>query len=78
MSESVKSVNRFFRTAIKPEVDRLQEMLLLTDRQERIFNMYYIRKLDINFIADELGTCNDVINRELKTIRKKLLKALNM
>lgn len=51
---------------------------MLTDRQERIFNMYYIRKLDINFIADELGTCNDVINRELKTIRKKLLKALDM
>ena len=78
MSESVKAINSFFRTAIKSEVDQLQEVLLLSDRQERIFRMYYIRKLDINFIADELGICSDVVNRELKTIRRKVLKALDM
>ena len=56
----------------------MQEVLLLSDRQERIFRMYYIRRLDINFIADELGICVDVVNRELKTIRRKVLKALDM
>ena len=56
----------------------MEEILLLSDRQERIFRMYYIRRLDIGFIADDIGISIDVVNRELKTIRRKLLKALDM
>ena len=40
--------------------------------------MYYIRRLDLDFIASELGVSSVVINKELKTIRKKLAKALDL
>ena len=78
MSELVRQINRFFRTAIKSDIEDLHEELLLSDRQEKIFRMYYIRRLDLDFIASELGVSSVVINKELKTIRKKLAKALDL
>ena len=78
MSQSVKRINEFFKTAIKSDLDEVKPNLLLSDRQDKIFHMYYIRKLDLNFIADELGVCPLVISNELKVIRKKLVKALGL
>ena len=78
MSQSVKEINKFFKTAIKSDLDGVKEELLLSDRQDKIFHMYYIRKLDINFIADDLGVCPLVVSNELKTIRKKLVKVLGL
>lgn len=78
MSQSVKDINRFFKTAIRSDVDRIKDDLLLSDRQDEIFHMFYIRKLDINYIADTLGVCPLVISKELKIIRKKLAKALDL
>ena len=78
MSQSVKNINNFFKTAIKSDVDGIKDDLLLSDRQDKIFHMYYIRRLDVNFIADDLGVCPLVISNELKTIRKKLAKVLGL
>ncbi len=78
MSQSVRQINDFFKTAVKKDLDNVSEELLLSDRQERIFRMFYIRRLDINFIADSLGVCPLVISNELKTIRKKLVKVLGL
>lgn len=76
MSKEVKEINKFFKTAIKSDIDEISPKLLLTERQETIFNMYYIKDKDINFIADTLGVCNVVISNELKVVRKKLAKVL--
>lgn len=78
MSQLVRQINSFFRTAIKSDIEDLHEELLLSDRQEKIFRMYYIRRLDLDFIASELGVSSVVINKELKTIRKKLAKSLDL
>lgn len=78
MSQSLKDINSFFKTAVKSDLDGLKDNLLLSDRQDKIFHMYYIRRLDLNFIADELGVCPLVISNELKIIRKKLVKVLNL
>jgi len=78
VSQSVRQINDFFKTAVKKDLDNVSEELLLSDRQERIFRMFYIRRLDINFIADSLGVCPLVISNELKTIRKKLVKVLGL
>ena len=78
MSESVRVINGFFKVAIKPEVDDLKNKLVLSDRQEQIFHMYYIRKNDLNYIADNLNCCPEAIGKELKTIRKKILKAMDL
>lgn len=78
MSQLVRKVNKFTKTMVKSEVDKIKDDLLLTDRQDKIFHMYYIRRLDINFIADELGICSLVVSNELKTIRMKLAKVLDL
>ena len=76
MSEHIKAINSFFSTALKPEVDLLVEQLMLSDRQTDIFYRFYIRKQDRNFIADELGMSSDSVAKELKKVRKKIVKAL--
>ena len=77
MATIIKKINSFFKTAIKSEVDNVKNQIVLTDRQKEIFDMFYIRKLDINFIADSIGVCPMVINNELKTIRQKLIKIID-
>ena len=76
MSESVRRVNCFFRTAIKKDVDEIRERMILTDRQRRIFEMFYIKRLDIGFISDTVGLSPDSVNKELKLIRRKIVRAL--
>lgn len=78
MSSIVKAINRFCRTAVKKDIDALNEELLLSDRQREIFERFYIRKQDINFIADTLGVCALVVSNELKIIRAKMVKVLNL
>lgn len=77
MSETVQKINEFFRNAIKKDIDDVKIQLLLSDRQLDIFDRFYIRKQDINFIADTLNVCPQVINNELKAIRKKLIKLID-
>lgn len=55
MSKDIKRINTFFRTALKDDVDSLRERIILSQRQERIFDMFYVRKNDIGFIADSLN-----------------------
>ena len=76
MSEAVRKVNGFFKTALKDEIDELHEKLSLTERQERIFAMFYIKRHDLNFIADTLNVCPQVIGNELRAIRRKLVRLM--
>ena len=54
MSIITKRINRFFKDATKEDVNRLSDKILLNERQEKIFTMFYIKKQNINFIADSL------------------------
>lgn len=72
----IRAVNSFFKTAIKPEVDKLKEDIILSDRQDEIFTMFYIKHKDIGFIADTLCVSRAVVERELKRIRDKILRIL--
>jgi predicted DNA-binding protein YlxM (UPF0122 family) len=73
---AVKEVNDFFKSPVKPEIQKLEENLLLTDLQYKIYKMKYIEKHDINFIADELNCSRAKINSELKNIRAMILKLI--
>lgn len=77
MSEIIKSINRFFKFAIREDVEKVRNDIILSERQMKIFNMFYIEKHDINFIADSLNVCSMVINNELKVIRIKLMKIID-
>lgn len=76
MSDEIKKINGFFKDANKSELNKIESQILLSERQEKIFTMFYVKKQNINFIADTLFVSSMTINHELKTIRKKLLKLL--
>lgn len=76
MSDEIKRINGFFKDANKSELNKIESQILLTERQEKIFTMFYVKKQNIDFIADTLFVSSMTINHELKIIRKKLLKLL--
>lgn len=76
MLDLIKFINSFFKQAVKEDVDNVKSKIILSERQEKIFEMFYIKRNDINFIADTLGVCPMVINNELKTIRQKIIKVI--
>lgn len=78
MSELIKFINSFFKNAIKSDIENVKNKIVLSERQEIIFEMYYIKDKNINFIADSLNICPMVINNELKIIRKKIAKILEL
>lgn len=78
MSEITKKINRFFKTAVKSDVDRIESGVVFTDRQRQIYTMFYLKRQDINFIADTLCVCPDVVNAELRTIRQKMVKVMEL
>lgn len=76
MSKDIKRINRFFRTALRDDVDSIRGSIALSERQKRIFDMFYVRKNDIGFIADSLNVCVSVVNDELRLIRGKILRVI--
>ena len=77
MDSTVKAINSYFKTAIKSDVNGILSKLILTERQYKIFSMFYLEKKDINFIADTLNVCRTVVNTELRLIRNKVQKVLS-
>lgn len=78
MSKIIKSINNFFRNAIKKDIDKINDELMLSERQQKIFEMFYLKKQNIDFIADTLCVCKMVVNNELKIIRNKIARILEM
>lgn len=76
MSETIKKINSFFKDIDRKRLNFIQSKILLTKRQEKIFDMFYIKDQNIDFIADALFVSSMTINHELKIIRKKLLRIL--
>ena len=46
--------------------------------RKKIFEMFYIKKQNIDFIADSLCVCKIVVNNELKIIRNKIARILEI
>lgn len=76
MSATVLQINSYFKTATRADVNDLLSKMILSDRQTRIFEMFYLKRQNIGFIADELYISQRVICEELKTIRYKIQKAI--
>lgn len=76
MSATVRKINDWFRNANRYDVNELLEKIILSDRQTRIFEMFYIKRQNIGFIADTLCFSERVICEELNTIRDKIEKAI--
>ena len=72
MSDTSRKVNRFFQTATRADVDSLLSKVILSERQERVFSMFYLKRNDINFIADTIYVSRNAVEKELTKIRRKL------
>ena len=68
----VQTVNAYFKIATKADVNDLLSKISLSERQQRIFEMFYIKRQNIGFIADTLGFSERVISEELDLIRRKI------
>ena len=78
MSKIIKKINDFFRNALKKDIDKINNEIVLSERQQKIFEMFYIKKQNIDFIADSLCVCKMVVNNELKIIRNKIARILEI
>lgn len=76
MSKLIRFINDFFKYADKKQLEKIESKILLTERQEKVFNMFYVKNQNIDFIADSLFVSSMTINNELKIIRRKLYKIL--
>lgn len=74
----IKKINAWFRDANRADVNDLLGKIILSDRQTRIFEMFYLKRQNIGFIADTLGFSERVICQELYLIRDKISKGLNL
>ena len=75
---TVKKINEWFRYATRYDVNELLGKIILSERQTRIFEMFYLKRQNIGFIADTLGFSERVICEELSLIRDKIAKGLNL
>ena len=72
----IKEINEWFKTATRADVNDLLSKIILTERQTRIFEMFYLRDMNIGFIADSVSCSPSVISEELKLIRVKIERAM--
>lgn len=76
MLDTVRRINAWFRSATRADVDTLLSKIILSDRQQMIFDMFYIRKQNIGYIADSLNVCSLVVSKELNVIRNKIIRII--
>lgn len=76
MSQDSIKVNAYFRTAVKKEIDYLKENLVLSEKQNKVFDMYYLDRQCIDYIADSLNSSRSAISNELKIIRDRIMKLI--
>ena len=74
----VVEINEWFRYATRADVNDLLSKIILTERQTRIFEWFYIKDMNIGFIADSLYVSQTVVNEELKVIREKIKRAMSL
>ena len=72
----IVEINEWFKYATRSDVNDLLGKIILTERQTRIFEWFYIKDMNIGFIADSLYISQTVVNEELKVIREKIKRAM--
>ena len=74
MSELSKRVNEFFKLATKSEISKVKDEIYFSDHLQEVFEMFYMQKKDIEYIAYKTNYSRGKIEADLRLIRKKLNK----
>lgn len=73
MSENSRRVNDFFKNANRADLQIITDDIIFSERQEKVMEMFYLKKKGINFIADTLNISSDSIKKDLYGIRQKII-----
>lgn len=73
---TVRIVNRFFNNATQSDIKEILSEIVLSDRQSKVFEMYFIKRHNVGFIADSLYISPTVIYREINRIRNKVFEVI--
>lgn len=73
MSENSRRVNKFFKNANRADLQIITDDIIFSERQEKVMEMFYLKKKGINFIADTLNISSDSIKKDLYGIRQKII-----
>lgn len=76
MSDLVKRINLYFKYAVKSDIDKIKANVVFSERQKKVFEMFYIQKHDISFIADKLNSSYSVIKSEIQSVREKIYQVI--
>lgn len=76
MSELSKRVNEFFRSATRNEVREVKDNIYISEHLNEVFELFYIQKKDIEYIAFKTGYSRGKIEADLRLLRKKLSKLI--
>ena len=76
MSELSKRINEFFRCATKSEVKQVKDNIYISEHLEKVFDLFYLQKKDIDYIAFVTGYSRGKIEADLRLLRSKLNKLI--
>ncbi len=76
MSELSKRINEFFKYATRNEVKQIKDNIYISEHLNLVFEMFYIQKKDIDYIAYYTGYSRGKIEADLRLLRKKLSKLI--
>ena len=76
MSELSKRINEFFRSATRNEVKQVKDNIYISEHLEKVFDLFYIQKKDIEYIAFVTGYSRGKIEADLRLLRAKINKLL--
>lgn len=76
MSELSKRINEFFRYATRSEVRQIKDNIYISEHLNQVFEMFYIQKKDIDYIAYTTGYSRGKIEADLRLLRSKLSKLI--
>ena len=76
MSELSKRINEFFKSASRSEVRQIKDNIYISEHLNTVFEMFYLQRKDIEFIAFKTGYSRGKIEADLRLLRKKLNKLI--
>ena len=76
MSELSKRINEFFRSATRKDVMQIKDNIYISEHLEKVFDMFYLQRKDIDYIAYSTGYSRGKIEADLRLLRSKISKLL--
>lgn len=76
MSQLSKRINEFIKYATRNEIKEVKDKIYISEHLEKVFDMFYIQKLDIDYIAYKTGYSRGKIEADLRLLRSKINKLI--